>query len=458
MKRRQRLLRRGKVKSPRSRSDLATKLRAALPKLWRYTAQKSDGKDRTPLTIAQVRQCLRRQVPGLAEWARGSSDASLCRALRLVATRPGLKMRMGVRFQDNSEHGSWSVENVKGYRERRLGRLPLSRASEVFWHSYWTCFRLQVRGRSEVSVERTLLTKELRARVEKRRRGGGPLHHSTQMIHITAHSRREQAADGRKRIKVVRRAADLLPAVIMQPPQTSNLQRWTLIYLHGMGSTALGSYADRPQYFHDGTAAVKVIIPTAPLREVSCFDTWWNKVKAKEEGKGHRWQLEKFNSWYDYTSNYHGRKEDTLDLDSLHAMQRMLHEIINREAAALGGRTDRIILGGKSQGCATALDAALTFPKRLGGFIGLVGHLLSCTPVEADGPQQCTPFHFYHEVEDDIMQWHWVQKEEQRLRDAGYKIRSMRCKDPEGHGHFIGGIEGQWLRRSLRLMCSRPGN
>ncbi|CAE8619494.1 unnamed protein product [Polarella glacialis] len=321
------------------------------------------------------------------------------------------------------------------------------------WHSYWTAYRLRLQG-SDLVIQRTAGTKELSTRIEKRRRGeiGGPL--ASELVHVTAHSRRELAADRRKKIKVIRRAAHLLPAVIMRPSSLpQSLQRWTLIYLHGMGSSALANYADRPHYFHDGTASVKVIIPTAPSREVSCFDTWFTKTRASKEPSGSKWRLERFNSWYDYTSNHGGRREDTLDLHSLHAMQRALHKIIWREAEELGGRTDRILLGGKSQGCATALDAALTFPKRLGGFVGLVGHLLSCTPVDPGGPQVSTPFHFHHEVEDDIMQWDWVQLEEQRLRDAGYQVRSTRSRDPEGTGHFIGGVEGQWIRRSLREIC-----
>ncbi|CAE8655751.1 unnamed protein product [Polarella glacialis] len=309
------------------------------------------------------------------------------------------------------------------------------------WHSYWTAYRLRLQG-SDLVIQRTAGTKELSTRIEKRRRGeiGGPL--ASELVHVTAHSRRELAADRRKKIKVIRRAAHLLPAVIMRPSSLpQSLQRWTLIYLHGMGSSALANYADRPHYFHDGTASVKVIIPTAPSREVSCFDTWFTKTRASKEPSGSKWRLERFNSWYDYTSNHGGRREDTLDLHSLHAMQRALHKIIWREAEELGGRTDRILLGGKSQGCATALDAALTFPKRLGGFVGLVGHLLSCTPVDPGGPQVSTPvpFHFHHEVEDDIMQWDWVQLEEQRLRDAGYQVRSTRSHHLSARSCFDSG-------------------
>jgi phospholipase/carboxylesterase len=296
-------------------------------------------------------------------------------------------------------------------------------------------------------VEKQVLT----SRVEKIRRGDlqGPL--ASEVINVTAKSRRDLAvADGRRRIKVVQKTADLLPAVIFTPLNT-NLPRWTLIYLHGLGSSALGDYADRPHYFFDGTAAVKVIIPTAPSRELSCFDTWWGKVKRADSKP--RWALAKFLSWYDYTSNHDGRKEDSIDWHSLYSMRRAIHSIIEEEAGKLGGRFDRVIVGGKSQGCCTALDGFLTFPKPLGGFVGIVGHLLGCTPVEPDGPQSSVPLHFFHEIEDHIMDWKWVQKGEQQLRDAGYKVYSRHCKDPENNGHFIGGVEGNWIRLSLRSIC-----
>eukprot|EP00933_Yihiella_yeosuensis_P034226 TRINITY_DN27737_c1_g1_i1.p1 TRINITY_DN27737_c1_g1~~TRINITY_DN27737_c1_g1_i1.p1 ORF type:complete len:495 (+),score=67.49 TRINITY_DN27737_c1_g1_i1:201-1685(+) len=451
---------------PLSLNDCTSKLRLILPNLWSLHKEgrgkkvlegKTEFREVASLTLQDVRKWLRSPKAGQAlnKWIRKTSDATLRRVLRLVARGRALTRRLGFRFQDPSKSGTWSVENIIGHSKKRVGRLPERRASEVSWHSYWASFRLKISEGSVdgIVIERFFRTKALATKIEKRRPGenGGPL--AQELVHVTAHSRRNKAVDRRSKIKVIRRAAHLLPAVIMHPLRTSGLPRWTMIYLHGMGSSALGNYGDRPHYFNDGTAAVKVIVPTAPSREVSCFDSWWSKSKPREQGQGTKWRLTKFFSWYDYTSNHGGRKEDALCIESLHAMQRALHKIIEREAAELGGRTDRIIIGGKSQGCATALDAALTYPKKLGGFIGLVGHLLSCTPVDPDGAQAETPFHFYHEVEDDIMQWHWVKEEQKRLTDAGYKVKSMRCKDPEGTGHFIGGIEGQWIRRSLRQIC-----
>jgi len=298
-------------------------------------------------------------------------------------------------------------------------------------------------------------TRRIAAEVEKRRRGDGA-GLSSQVATITAHSRRLLKDDRRRKIKVERRRCDLLPAVILWPVQPSRVPLYTLIYLHGLGSSAFGDYGSRPHYFLNGTIAVKVVIPTAPSREMSCFDSWW--VKGTD---GYR--LNQFWSWYDYISNHDGKKEDAIDYSSLATIQAALHELIRNEARELGGRFDRVILGGKSQGCCTALDAALTFPERLGGFVGIVGHILGCSPVDRGGPQCSTPLHFFHEPEDSTMRWEWVEPAQQRLRDAGYSVHSRHCRDPEtvsrgpGSGHYVGGVEGRWVRQALASICGTSG-
>lgn len=444
-----------------SKRDAATKLKNLLPSLWKHFKElRREGEageaesDAFSASFSELRHFLSESALRVCSELSSRSDALLLQALRAVGRKHCvLRQPLGHRYIDSSK--SWSVDNVVGHAARTVGKAQPWRAQEVAWRSYQRHFKLTLKKSSrqdasgrEFQIKRVMRPELVRTRVEKRRRRdrGGPL--AQELVHVTAHSRRELAQEGKKRIKLVRRVADLLPAVIFRPLKTARLPRWTLIYLHGMGSSALECYADRPHFFLDGTAAVKVVIPTAPLREVSCFDAWWIKDRAE------KWTLQKFWSWYDYTSNHNGRKEDNLDIESLHSVQRALHHIIRQEAKELNGRTDRIILGGKSQGCATGLDAALTFPKRLGGFVGLVGHVLGCTPVEANGPQKQTPLHFFHEAEDDVIRWDWVKPCEQRLRDAGYRVYSRRMKDPEGNGHFIEGSEGVWIRQALRSITS----
>lgn len=397
------------------------------------------------ISLTKLRAWLRKvKSPFPKCWAKG---CDLRRSIRATARLPCIPQRAGFRFKDPSKSGSWGMENLAGYSTRPIKRKRVDERM-VSWDSYVASFRLRLLpGDATMEVSRSHSRERVSARVEKRRRDGVGL--ASELFTVTARSRCDQAEDGRKRIRVVRRTAKLLPAVIVRPPKGQH--QWTLIYLHGMGSSALGNYADRPHYFVDGSLAVKVVVPTSPSREVSCFDSWWNKSHVKK-----RWHLQKFFSWYDYLSNYNGKKEDFIDLCSLGIIQRALQSIIEAEASELGGRYDRVIIGGKSQGCCTALDAVLTFPERLGGFVGLVGHLLSCTPTDPGGPQVGVPLHFFHERHDKMMRWEWVQVGEQRLRDAGHRVHARHGADPEACGHFINGVEGQWIRSALRSICA-PG-
>jgi hypothetical protein len=94
-------------------------------------------------------------------------------------------------------------------------------------------------------------------RAEKRRRGdpAGPL--AEEMITVTARTRCDQAVDRRRKIRVVRRTADLLPAVIFRP--ITGPQQWTLIYLHSLNGSAVQGYLDKPHYFVDGSTSLKVV-------------------------------------------------------------------------------------------------------------------------------------------------------------------------------------------------------
>ena len=85
-----------------------------------------------------------------------------------------------------------------------------------------------------------------------------------------------------------------------------------------------------------------------------------------------------------------------------------MHDILDRELAELSGDTSRLLLGGCSQGCGTALDALLQYRLPLGGFVGTIGHLLSCTPTPSDKAR--VPLYFYNGDADETMRWGWVRK------------------------------------------------
>lgn len=57
-----------------------------------------------------------------------------------------------------------------------------------------------------------------------------------------------------------------------------------------------------------------------------------------------------------------------------------MHSVITREAVAVGGAANVVLLG-ESQGACVALDAALTYPMDIGGVFASYGQLYSISPV-----------------------------------------------------------------------------
>jgi len=116
----------------------------------------------------------------------------------------------------------------------------------------------------------------------------------------------------------------------------------------------------------------------------------------------------------------------------------------------MGGNAKRVIVGGASQGCCVALDAALTYPKELGGVIGLVGHVLYHTPLDRGPELSSMPIHLFQEAKDGEMNWRWVKDIVARVAAAGFNVICKREADPAGSGHWIQEIEGKWICSALR--------
>ncbi|CAJ1369289.1 unnamed protein product [Effrenium voratum] len=179
---------------------------------------------------------------------------------------------------------------------------------------------------------------------------------------------------------------------------------------------------------------LKVVFPSAPKREISCY-------------KG-----EILHAWYDYMTDYEGEREDELSMEDLEQTTARVHALLDAEAAAVGA--ENVFLGGASQGCGTALHIALTYPGQLGGVIGTMGHLLSCTPVNKDWVAKKIPIFVYNGLADTMMLWEeWVKATYRRLEDAGADIRIAL---DEGVDH--GENEDSWMRHFLtEMMKSRNG-
>lgn len=79
-------------------------------------------------------------------------------------------------------------------------------------------------------------------------------------------------------------------------------------------------------------------------------------------------------SWYKYKEP---NRNHCGNISALEKTRKTLRHILEREIALLEGASERVFLGGSSQGCTTALDVYLREASRLqlGGFVGSVGFI-----------------------------------------------------------------------------------
>lgn len=135
----------------------------------------------------------------------------------------------------------------------------------------------------------------------------------------------------------------------------------TIILLHGRDSTA-AEFA--PEFFEsqasDGRTlpeiypTIKWIFPTSKLRNSKQFDT-------------------EISQWFDIWSVEEPLEQKELQLQGLRESVGDILEIVRSEVDLLS--PDKVILGGISQGCATAIFALLCGKIRLGGFVGFCSWL-----------------------------------------------------------------------------------
>jgi predicted esterase len=101
------------------------------------------------------------------------------------------------------------------------------------------------------------------------------------------------------------------------------------------------------------------------------------------------------------------------------------HTLIAAEIAS-GIPSERIVLGGFSQGGAMSLFAGTTCPQKLGGIIGLSSYLLLADKIKAlvpeGNPNKDTPIFMGHGDADSMVLPQWGRTSAEVLREMGYKV------------------------------------
>ena len=104
-------------------------------------------------------------------------------------------------------------------------------------------------------------------------------------------------------------------------------------------------------------------------------------------------------AWYDILEMTEIRKINELQLiDSVNEV----HKLIQRELDK-GISSERIMIAGFSQGGAVAYHAALTFPQKLAGLMGLSTYFATASSITVNQENKAIPIHIFHGSHDPMV-------------------------------------------------------
>jgi phospholipase/carboxylesterase len=92
---------------------------------------------------------------------------------------------------------------------------------------------------------------------------------------------------------------------------------------------------------------------------------------------------------------------------------------------AQGWKSENIFLFGFSQGCLVSADLGMSYPKRLGGIVGVSGyfHFHPRWRRQLSKDALKTPWMFTHGRKDDLLKLDETKHGVDKLRDAGFRVK-----------------------------------
>jgi len=196
----------------------------------------------------------------------------------------------------------------------------------------------------------------------------------------------------------------------------------TVIFLHGLGDTGNGWCENMREF---GMDHVKFICPTASTLPVTL---------------NHGFRMP---AWFDIRGLGPSSAEDE---DGIEKAAASLNSLIEKEISA-GIPPNRIVIGGFSQGGATALYTAFTSDKDIAGVIALSTWL----PLHAKFPERCksnksTPIIQCHGLADPLIRIEWAKMTSQLLKTMN---SSHEFLEYSGVGHSFSDDEMKDLKQFL---------
>lgn len=205
-------------------------------------------------------------------------------------------------------------------------------------------------------------------------------------------------------------------APIIVPATRSVPHTATIVFLHGLGDTGAG-WKQVAQMLSQQVPHIKWVLPTAPTMRVTM-------------ARGFAMP-----SWFDIASL---SKDDAEDVPGVRAAAQTVETLVDAEIAA-GIPEDRIVVGGFSQGGATALYNSLTTKHKLAGTIALSTWLPARTSITSilDAAKKGRYF-FAHGDEDQVVSYTFGRSSCDLLNKLGVPAEL----DAEGRGTVFNSYDG----------------
>jgi len=211
--------------------------------------------------------------------------------------------------------------------------------------------------------------------------------------------------------------------------ETGRKPTGAVIWLHGLGADGHDFAPIVPQLVGPDERPLRFVFPHAPVRPVTV-----------NGGMPMR-------AWYDILGFDRGIPQDT---DGIRASAAEVAELIHRENQR-GIATNRIVLGGFSQGGAISLYAGPRYPEKLAGIMGLSCYMLleDLLPAERTRVNYQTPVFLAHGTQDPLVDVRRGTEARQLLEAGGYPVEWHAYPMP--HSVCPQEIDdiGAWLRKVL---------
>jgi phospholipase/carboxylesterase len=184
--------------------------------------------------------------------------------------------------------------------------------------------------------------------------------------------------------------------------ETGRKPTGAVIWLHGLGADGHDFAPIVPQLVGPDERPLRFVFPHAPVRPVTV-----------NGGMPMR-------AWYDILGFERAIPQDT---DGIRASAAEVAELIRRENQR-GIATNRIVLGGFSQGGAISLYAGPRYPEKLAGIMGLSCYMLleDLLPAERTRVNYQTPVFLAHGTQDPLVDVRRGTEARQLLEAGGYPV------------------------------------